>query len=158
MSAACRAPECHPPPPSPGKYLEAAAKGRTSDALSALLRLAPATAILCDADAEVGAGAWPPAVPGLASLLLLLLLPPRPACSCRQHNIIYKCSLPPLPATPHPPLCCMQGCIVSEQEVPASLLQRGDRLKVLPGARLPADGEVVEGRSFVDESLITGGL
>ncbi|KAL4856926.1 putative copper-transporting ATPase 5 [Chlorella vulgaris] len=65
-----------------GKYLEAAAKGRTSSAISALLKLAPATAIL--------------------------------------------------------------------------LLQRGDRLKVLPGARLPADGTVVHGRSFVDESMITG--
>ncbi|KAL4853273.1 Copper-transporting ATPase HMA5 [Chlorella vulgaris] len=49
-----------------------------------------------------------------------------------------------------------QGCVVSEEEVPASLLQRGDRLKVLPGARLPADGTVVHGRSFVDESMITG--
>ncbi len=45
---------------------------------------------------------------------------------------------------------------MSEQEVPVSLLQRKDRLKVLPGARLPADGTVVEGRSFVDESMITG--
>ena len=27
---------------------------------------------------------------------------------------------------------------------------------MLPGARVPADGEVVEGRSHVDESLVTG--
>jgi Cu+-exporting ATPase len=46
--------------------------------------------------------------------------------------------------------------VVREEEVPAALLQRGDRLKVLPGCRLPADGEVVEGRSFVDESMVTG--
>ncbi|KAL4449504.1 hypothetical protein ABPG77_007148 [Micractinium sp. CCAP 211/92] len=83
-----------------GKYLEAAAKGRTSSAISALLRLAPATAILCHTDE--------------------------------------------------------QGRVTGEQEVPASLLQRGDKLKVLPGARLPADGSVLEGRSFVDESMITG--
>ncbi|KAL4443875.1 hypothetical protein ABPG75_011612 [Micractinium tetrahymenae] len=83
-----------------GKYLESAAKGRTSSAIGALLRLAPATAILCHTDE--------------------------------------------------------QGRVTGEQEVPASLLQRGDKLKVLPGARLPADGTVVEGRSFVDESMITG--
>lgn len=46
--------------------------------------------------------------------------------------------------------------MVGEQEVPAALLQRGDVLKVLPGARLPADGEVTAGRSHVDESMITG--
>jgi Cu+-exporting ATPase len=83
-----------------GKYLESAAKGRTSSAISELLRLAPATAILCDTDDE--------------------------------------------------------GRVASEHEVPAALLQRGDVLKVLPGARLPADGEVTAGRSHVDESMITG--
>ena len=56
------------------------------------------------------------------------------------------------------PLTCQQGRAVSEEEVPASLLQRGDHLKVLPGARLPADGAVVEGRSWVDESMLTGRL
>lgn len=30
------------------------------------------------------------------------------------------------------------------------------RVKVLPGARVPADGEVAEGRSYIDESMITG--
>jgi Cu+-exporting ATPase len=39
---------------------------------------------------------------------------------------------------------------------PAVVLQRGDLLKVLPGARVPADGEVVEGQSHVDESMVTG--
>ena len=39
--------------PPAGKYLESAAKGRTSSAISELLRLAPATAILCDTDEEV---------------------------------------------------------------------------------------------------------
>lgn len=36
-----------------GKYLESAAKGRTSSAIGALLRLAPATAILCHTDEQV---------------------------------------------------------------------------------------------------------
>ena len=30
------------------------------------------------------------------------------------------------------------------------------RVQVLPGARVPADGQVVEGRSYVDESMVTG--
>lgn len=29
-------------------------------------------------------------------------------------------------------------------------------VQVLPGARVPADGEVVEGRGYVDESMVTG--
>lgn len=45
--------------PPAGKYLESAAKGRTSSAISELLRLAPATAILCDTDEEVRSqGTW----------------------------------------------------------------------------------------------------
>jgi P-type Cu2+ transporter len=40
--------------------------------------------------------------------------------------------------------------------VPVSALVPGDRIEVFPGERLPADGEVLEGRSEVDESLVTG--
>ncbi|TDJ74080.1 heavy metal translocating P-type ATPase [Pseudomonas putida] len=35
-------------------------------------------------------------------------------------------------------------------------LQRGDTVRVLPGAVIPADGRIVEGHSSVDESLLTG--
>jgi Cu+-exporting ATPase len=41
-------------------------------------------------------------------------------------------------------------------EVPSAELQIGDRVLVRPGDKLPADGTVVEGRSGVDESMITG--
>ena len=43
-----------------------------------------------------------------------------------------------------------------EVEVPAEDVVVGDRVLVRPGERLPVDGEVMEGRSHVDESLITG--
>lgn len=43
-----------------------------------------------------------------------------------------------------------------EEEVPISLLQPGDRISVRPGEKIPADGRVEEGTSFVDESMITG--
>lgn len=35
-------------------------------------------------------------------------------------------------------------------------LNQGDRVQVLPGAVIPADGRIVDGRSSVDESLLTG--
>ncbi len=44
----------------------------------------------------------------------------------------------------------------STEEVPASALQSGDRVLVRPGASVPADGEVEEGRSEVNEAMITG--
>lgn len=44
----------------------------------------------------------------------------------------------------------------SESEVLISNIQVGDRLRVRPGEKVPVDGEVLEGRSSVDESMITG--
>ncbi len=42
------------------------------------------------------------------------------------------------------------------QEVPVSELTKGDRVLVRPGASVPADGEVLEGESDVNEAMITG--
>ena len=43
-----------------------------------------------------------------------------------------------------------------EQEVPAVQLVAGDIVLVRPGERIPADGAVIEGASFVDEAMVTG--
>jgi len=43
-----------------------------------------------------------------------------------------------------------------EQEIPASLVRVGDLVSVRPGEVIPVDGEVVEGSSSVDESMVTG--
>ncbi|MBK7145464.1 MAG: copper-translocating P-type ATPase [Xanthomonadales bacterium] len=43
-----------------------------------------------------------------------------------------------------------------ELELAIALLRLGDRVVVLPGERIAVDGEVVEGESQVDESLLTG--
>ena len=44
----------------------------------------------------------------------------------------------------------------SEEEVPLDAVQVGDRLRVRPGEKVPVDGVVLEGRSAVDESMVTG--
>ena len=43
-----------------------------------------------------------------------------------------------------------------EETVPAASVEAGDVVVVRPGERIPVDGEVLEGRSAVDESPITG--
>lgn len=44
----------------------------------------------------------------------------------------------------------------SEMDVPLEQVQLGDHLRVRPGEKVPVDGVVLEGRSSVDESMITG--
>ena len=43
-----------------------------------------------------------------------------------------------------------------DQPVPVADLRPGDLIRVRPGARIPADGEVAEGESEIDRSLLTG--
>ncbi len=43
-----------------------------------------------------------------------------------------------------------------DEEVPLDQVRGGDRLRVRPGDGVPVDGEVIEGRSAVDESMVTG--
>jgi len=43
-----------------------------------------------------------------------------------------------------------------ETDVPLEQIQVGDRLRVRPGEKVPVDGVVLEGRSSVDESMVTG--
>jgi Cu+-exporting ATPase len=44
----------------------------------------------------------------------------------------------------------------SEDEVPLDQVHVNDRLRVRPGEKVPVDGSVLEGRSAVDESMVTG--
>jgi P-type Cu+ transporter len=44
----------------------------------------------------------------------------------------------------------------TDEEVSLDVIAVGDRLRVRPGEKVPVDGEVTEGRSSLDESMITG--
>ena len=44
----------------------------------------------------------------------------------------------------------------SEKIIATELIHVGDLLKVFPGARVPADGVVVRGEAFIDESMVSG--
>ncbi|MEL6271767.1 MAG: heavy metal translocating P-type ATPase, partial [Chloroflexota bacterium] len=77
-----------------GKFLEARAKGRTSEAIKKLIGLAPKTATVL------------------------------------RNGI--------------------------EQQIPVDDVVPGDRIVVKPGERIPVDGVIIEGRSSVDESMLTG--
>jgi Cu+-exporting ATPase len=44
----------------------------------------------------------------------------------------------------------------AEVEVPLAEVHKGDRVRVRPGETVPVDGQVIEGESSVDESMLTG--
>jgi Cu+-exporting ATPase len=55
-----------------------------------------------------------------------------------------------------PPTARRLGHDGTEEDVPLEHVQVGDRLRVRPGEKVPVDGMVLEGRSSVDESMVTG--
>ena len=58
--------------------------------------------------------------------------------------------------TPDTALLLEGGAGGTVREVPARLLRAGQRVQVNPGARVPADGQIVAGESSLDQSALTG--
>lgn len=48
------------------------------------------------------------------------------------------------------------GSVSSEMEISTQLIQRDDIIKIVPGTKVPVDGTVINGQSYVNESMITG--
>lgn len=46
--------------------------------------------------------------------------------------------------------------VLTEKKIPSELIAEGDFLKLLPGDKVPADGEIYSGSTTVDESMVTG--
>jgi Cu2+-exporting ATPase len=55
-----------------------------------------------------------------------------------------------MPSTAHK----KEGDVI--QDIPSEQIQDGDFLVVKPGEKIPADGHITEGESYVDESMLTG--
>jgi Cu+-exporting ATPase len=118
-----------------GKLLEGRARGRASRALRTLMELAPTVAHLRSA----------PPDPGVADSGASLDRPESASAPARVSR-----------GNPSPPPARSGGNAADEQDVPAAALRPGDVVAVRPGERMPADGEILTGRSSVDESLLTG--
>jgi len=111
-----------------GKYLEASARARTADAITALMRLQSPSALLVASVDDVPVTAEERALTrGVRDVKL-------------EDAVAAK----------------LASLASSPAEIELGLVQVGDVLKVLPGARVPADGVVLQGRSKVDESVLTG--
>lgn len=113
-----------------GRYLENRAKGQTSKALSRLMSLAPSMATIY-ADpiaAEKAAEGWD--------------IPASPILEKRKSHEGTSDGQQPTG----------QG----QRSIPTELIQVGDIVVLRPGDKIPADGTVTRGESYVDESMVTG--
>ena len=111
-----------------GRWLENRAKGQTSKALSNLMSLAPSMATIYDDPlyAQKLADAW------------------------------EAPSSPILEKTPTLDDKITSANAALEKVIPTELIEVGDVVILRPGDRIPADGTVIRGESYVDESMVTG--
>lgn len=119
-----------------GRWLENRAKGQTSKALSQLMSLAPSMATIYDDPlyAEKLADAWT-----------------APSSPVLEKTPTGDFNLKRVPSGPGP-----SGPSAVEKVIPTELLEVGDVVILRPGDKIPADGTVTRGESFVDESMVTG--
>ncbi|KAK7427534.1 Cu(2+)-transporting P-type ATPase [Neonectria magnoliae] len=109
-----------------GRYLENSAKGQTSRALSRLMSLAP-------------------------SMATIYVDPIAVEKATERWEDSKTPEMPKTPATPG-----MGGSAYEERVIPTELLQVGDIVVIRPGDKLPADGVLLRGETYLDESMVTG--
>ncbi len=117
--------------------------------------LASVTAVLAPGlypEAFLGEGGTPPVYFEAASVIIVLVLLGQ-VMELRAREATGNALRSLLDLTPETALRIEGG---KEEEIAASEVREGDKLRVKPGAKVPVDGHVVEGRSTIDESMVTG--
>ena len=115
-----------------GRYLENRAKGQTSRALSRLMSLAPS----------------------MASIYTDPLAAIKAAESWSSNN--EKTSEKAIKSGQEMIEASHTNKSLEERSIPTELIEVGDVVILRPGDKIPADGNVISGESYVDESMITG--
>jgi len=124
-----------------GHYLEARARESAGSAIRELLHFAPATALRVSPSPLAGEGRGE----GKES-----------AKSVGATRKTLSLSILSQPSQSNPE-ALLQSTGSSETEtVPVSQLQLNDMVLIRPGDRVPIDGVVIDGRSSIDESMLTG--
>ncbi|KAL8946026.1 MAG: hypothetical protein Q9222_007521 [Ikaeria aurantiellina] len=109
-----------------GRWLENRAKGETSKALSELMSLAPSMASI--------------------------FVDPTAAANAAEEFDEGGSMTEKKEGTPESPT----SNAFAEKIIPTELIEVGDVVILRPGDKIPADGRVTRGQSFVDESMVTG--
>ena len=109
-----------------GRWLENRAKGETSKALSELMSLAPS----------------------MATIYIDPVAAERAAADFDERRPLSEKKVD----TNASPI----SNVFAEKIVPTELIEVGDVVILRPGDKIPADGRVTRGQSFVDESMVTG--
>ena len=117
-----------------GRWLENRAKGQTSKALSRLMSLAPDMATIYDD---------PIAAMVLAEKADLSETPFSPVVEKKTDETMAQALKNRQTAIP-------------ERNIPTELVEVGDIVILRPGDKIPADGTVIRGETYVDESMVTG--
>jgi Cu+-exporting ATPase len=152
-----------------GHWLEARISDRASSALQSLLRLAPQTArkLLAagdnqgssrreEAPSEFRRTKFEPPHVGCYEVHREPRPPKLDALWDHEPKTVHGKDRLNLKTLSFSPSAIGERQTAVETEVPVASLEAGDRVALRPGDRIPVDGVVLEGESFVDESMLTG--
>eukprot|EP01035_Chromulina_nebulosa_P025190 gene25190-32862_t len=122
-----------------GKFMEAYAKGKTSSAMTDLLSLQPRNALLLRNYNDE------------SSFTKSIYTVETEDNSIDEYNSNLV-TAPLIELSKNP----VDNYDEDIEEISVDLIQKGDVIKILPGSRIPTDGCIIYGNTYVDESMITG--